>query len=217
MQYLVRQDTSVSMDTFKSESHSQIFKPTDPCSETNIRIRRHFSSASSLHTPNMRRPSSGSFELFVSLPTCNANSASNLAQNTPLSPGPVVMRRQSSASSLSKSKPVTLLSVSPLVNKIQHRYSFMSKSKPDIYELSKSGKSASFDETDNNPPKSVKSPVKLAKSSSMLNKSNFLSGMSSRRSIRQGINYLLNPSANQRKNSKPYLGQNDLRKESLEE
>lgn len=186
MQYLVRQDTAVSMDTFKSEYHP--LSP-DPSSMPGTRIRRHFSTASSNYPPNIRRRSSGSIPLeFVSLPTCNSNAAST-SPNLPLSPAAGLSRRPSAAYSLAPNKSVHLLSVSPIASTPKpQRSSFMSKG--NIFAYPDHKRTASFDELDSSSTGRIAGSN--SKVGSFLNKPNSLGGATARRSLRQGLNYFMN-------------------------
>lgn len=188
MQYLVRQDTSVSMDTFKSEYHP--LSP-DPSSMPGTRIRRHFSTASSNYPPNIRRRSSGSIPLeFVSLPTCNSNAASS--PNMPLSPAAGLSRRPSAAYSLAPNKNVHLLSISPIASTPkQQRSSFMSKGNVFSYHPDHK-RTASYDDLDKSSKGRIAGSNPKMQVGSFLNKPNSLGGATARRSLRQGFNYFMN-------------------------
>jgi len=187
MQYLVRQDTSVSMDTFKSES---LTSPTPSVPGT--RVRRHFSTASSNYYHNIRRASS--IPLEVSLPTCNSASST---PNIPITPG--IYRSPSSASS---KNPVQLLSISSLGKQRSPSFSF---SRPNIFIFpERHRRSCSNDELDSESPaykqdaNNIPSIIVTNNSPVVANKgdnnkpSGFRGVSSARRSFRQGMKYLMN-------------------------
>ena len=109
MQYLVRQDTTVSMDTFKSESKNVVLRgvervPSAASSPLHYRRSRAFSTNTSNNSSFPSELSS-----IVSLPTCNSSSS----LMSPYSPGPNTPRSgsptpSSTSSTVTLTGPVTL-------------------------------------------------------------------------------------------------------------
>lgn len=183
MQYLVRQDTSVSLDTFKSESLKSPVSSNKPAASS---IRRHLSSASLLdyqHNPNNRHNNIGAGVVeFVSLPTCNSNSFPKSPSQT-LSP--TTSRHSSSdlSSSAKGSGPDNLFSPKTAN---PHNSSTFIFPETAVDEVNSNAKN----ESDNFPQRRLGDPNT---SHSLISKG------SSRRSIRQGLIHLVNNAVPKRK------------------